>query len=53
VPSRNVPVPVGVGRPLRVGFTCAEIVDEAEASVTTEPPWFMKKADPAASPTIL
>jgi hypothetical protein len=53
VPSRNVPVPVGAGRLLRVGFTCTEIVDGAEASVTTVPPWFMKNADPAASPTML
>jgi hypothetical protein len=53
VPSRNVPVPVGAGRPLSVGFTCAEIVDGAAASVTTVPPWFMKNADPAALATML
>jgi hypothetical protein len=46
VPSRKVPVPVGTGRPLSVGATCAVIVDEAEASVTTVPPRFITSAAP-------
>ena len=53
MPSRKVPVPVGTGRPFREGFTCAEIVDAVETSVTIVPPWFMKNADPAALPTML